>query len=270
MKRPAFLPLSAVLLASMGFKDATMPEATLISLSVLQSDRGAKAYDITDLGTLGGDFGVAYAINARDQVIGESRTLSGVWHAFLWEAGVMTDLGTLGGEHSFATDINARGQVVAQSDTPIRDTRRPLGEGDGNRPGDLGQQHQRGLWGQRPRPGGRVERQWRLGNPRLPVGGRDDDRPRHSGWRLQLGPRYQRPRPCRRVERHRHRSKPTRHTLDANELTLTERLGTGGGVRTPHQRSPAPWIGSFLLGSSLPTIGKTQYVERRHAKHDDA
>ena len=35
-------------------------------------------------------------INNRGQVVGNGRTASGEWHAFLWREGVMTDLGSLG------------------------------------------------------------------------------------------------------------------------------------------------------------------------------
>jgi probable HAF family extracellular repeat protein len=58
---------------------------------------------ITDLGTLGGDFGGATAVNNRGQVVGFSTTsepdpiFGGAQsHAFLWESGAMCDLGTLG------------------------------------------------------------------------------------------------------------------------------------------------------------------------------
>jgi len=60
-----------------------------------------------DLGTLGGRYSYAAAVNDRGQIVGVSQTASGGWHAYLWQHGVMRDLGLDG-----ATDINDRGQVV--------------------------------------------------------------------------------------------------------------------------------------------------------------
>ncbi|HSG42860.1 MAG TPA: hypothetical protein VLA72_06880, partial [Anaerolineales bacterium] len=78
-------------------------------------------YTITDLGTLGGTFSGARAINDNMQIVGGSDTSTGERHAFLWENGVMTDLGTLGGNFSFAVAINNFGQVVGLSDTASGD-----------------------------------------------------------------------------------------------------------------------------------------------------
>jgi probable HAF family extracellular repeat protein len=74
--------------------------------------------EIIPLGTLGGLFGGALAINERGQVTGFARTAAGEVHAFLWEEDSgMTDLGTLpGGGGGIGRGINNRAQVVGQED----------------------------------------------------------------------------------------------------------------------------------------------------------
>ena len=50
-----------------------------------------------DLGTLGGSYSRAYAINKTGQVVGGSLTSSEEMHPFLYSKGTMKDLGTFGG-----------------------------------------------------------------------------------------------------------------------------------------------------------------------------
>ncbi len=75
----------------------------------------AQTYQLTDLGTLGGNFSQALSINDSGQVVGNANTSGGDEHAFLYSGGVMKDLGTLGGTNSLALAINDSGQIVGSA-----------------------------------------------------------------------------------------------------------------------------------------------------------
>ena len=92
------------------------PASNRLFVEVLE-DRMCLSYSTIDLGTLGGTYSSASAVNASGQVVGTSDTAAGVGynHAFLWQNGVMSDLGTLGGDKSTAADINDAGQIVGNS-----------------------------------------------------------------------------------------------------------------------------------------------------------
>jgi probable HAF family extracellular repeat protein len=94
-----------------GWWIVTQPES--FSHAFLYSD-ASPTQIMQDLGTLGGPWSEAVAINDARQVIGNSylTTSPTPSHGFIWQGGVMTDLGTLGGVHSGAVDINNAGAVV--------------------------------------------------------------------------------------------------------------------------------------------------------------
>ncbi|MEJ7640467.1 MAG: hypothetical protein WKF75_21485, partial [Singulisphaera sp.] len=74
--------------------------------------------EVEDLGNLGSQFVVPFAINDAGQVTGESNVLPGGFydrHAFLYSDGTMHDLGTIGGPFSMGFAINAHGDVVGVS-----------------------------------------------------------------------------------------------------------------------------------------------------------
>lgn len=80
------------------------------------------AYQMVDLGTLGGNISYAYGINNAGQIVGYADLVStprGPEHAALWtvNGGIIhcTDLGTLGGDVSIAYNVNNAGQIVGTS-----------------------------------------------------------------------------------------------------------------------------------------------------------
>ncbi len=98
--------------------------ATMAAQEAVSVQGSAPArYTIIDLGTLGGSFSLAYAINDNGQIDGFS-TLPGdtVQHSFVIEKGVMTDLGTLGGANSESfANLNNAIQVAGTAETSVTD-----------------------------------------------------------------------------------------------------------------------------------------------------
>ncbi|MFY9665516.1 MAG: hypothetical protein WAL67_16520 [Candidatus Cybelea sp.] len=100
------------------------------ALSTVQSvpnagvPKSVKQYYVAKLGSLGGNFSNANAVNDRSWVVGPA-SLRGnkVQHAVLWRVGQPTDLGTLGGPNSTVAgfDHNTRGVIEGSSETSPTD-----------------------------------------------------------------------------------------------------------------------------------------------------
>lgn len=79
---------------------------------------------LTDLGTLGGLYSAAYAVNSLGTVVGKADTEEvGATHAFAWADGRMADLGTLGGANSVAYAVSDTGAIAGASDVDDAGTR---------------------------------------------------------------------------------------------------------------------------------------------------
>jgi probable HAF family extracellular repeat protein len=107
----------------------------------------SKATGMRDIGTLGGAYAQAFAINDFGFVTGNSQTKStvGAVHAFIYDSfgpresfWGMRDLGTFGGNYSYGTFINADNHVVGYSTTDKSDNRIHAFLYDGAKMRDLG------------------------------------------------------------------------------------------------------------------------------------
>ena len=127
-----FRALNRACLAALGLA-AGVPAAVATAVPAAAA---SSTYTETNMGSLGGGFTDATAINASGQVTGYSNTdkqiqvscppqkygqpkkcFEPIEHAFLYSNGTMTDLGTLGGIGSEGLAINDSGQVVGWSQT---------------------------------------------------------------------------------------------------------------------------------------------------------
>lgn len=88
-----------------------------INHGYLYSRASRPHYKVTDLGTLGGSFSIAYGLNNAGAVAGAANLPSQVSHAFLRRDGKMDDLGTLGGLNSAGTNPNGAGQLTVIAET---------------------------------------------------------------------------------------------------------------------------------------------------------
>ena len=83
-----------------------------------------------DLGTLGGSFAPAFAVNNKDVVVGYSYLAGTVTvHGFMYENGSMKDVGTLGGASSYLNDVNDHGVAVGGSEDAAGRTRAVVYDG---------------------------------------------------------------------------------------------------------------------------------------------
>jgi probable HAF family extracellular repeat protein len=95
--------MKSIVLVSISTVSLLMAFAAPAKLAAQKQDSVPVHYTVTDLGTLGGTFGVAYGINSSGKVGGGANLANGNQHSFRWtRSGGMQDLGTLGGPNSAA------------------------------------------------------------------------------------------------------------------------------------------------------------------------
>jgi probable HAF family extracellular repeat protein len=99
----------------MGCAEDTQPTTGPTTPTAPDQAVAAAVYTVKDLGTLGGPYSSARAINNVGGIVGVSSVAGGAQHAFLYRAGVMRDLGALAGGQSQALALNDAGVVVGSS-----------------------------------------------------------------------------------------------------------------------------------------------------------
>ena len=113
---PATIRLGAMALALAAWGCSAEESSTGPSAEPAPAVAALATYVVRDLGTLGGPFSSARAINSAGVIVGTSNVPgSTLPHAFVWKNGVMSDLGALAGGHSEATAINDDGVIVGWS-----------------------------------------------------------------------------------------------------------------------------------------------------------
>jgi len=88
-------PAATVVLA--GVLVALLVAAGLATGASGASHQATPEYEVQELGSLGGSYGVGTSVNDTDWVAGHSTIATGDLHAALWGFGSVTDLGTFGG-----------------------------------------------------------------------------------------------------------------------------------------------------------------------------
>lgn len=87
--------------------------AGIVFVFTAWSIAAAEQYDITKLGTLGGERSRVSQIHNQGMVAGGSSIENSAWHAFRWDAGLMVDLGVPGDYLvSSATALNSKGRIT--------------------------------------------------------------------------------------------------------------------------------------------------------------
>jgi probable HAF family extracellular repeat protein len=91
----------------------------LVAAVALPTSAASARWHATDLGTIGGGFSRATAINERGQVVGSavpSGARTSTHHCFLWAHGVMRDLGAPAGTHDCRpVAIDDAGEIAGTS-----------------------------------------------------------------------------------------------------------------------------------------------------------
>lgn len=72
-------------------------------------------YRCLDLGTLGGGWSQAFAINENNVITGTAQRTTDIDEGFIWQNGSMSGVGTLGSKVSWAYGINIHNQIVGWS-----------------------------------------------------------------------------------------------------------------------------------------------------------
>ncbi len=91
---------------------------TAVSVLPASSLNAGALYQVTDLGSLGGNSVFAGGINALGQTVGSAQTASGATHAFSSDGKTLVDLSTAAGKPGLASGINGQGSIAGTTYSP--------------------------------------------------------------------------------------------------------------------------------------------------------
>jgi probable HAF family extracellular repeat protein len=100
------------------FNKATLLVIFATTMVIGNTAKAGLLYNVTELGSLGGNYTAPYAINSNGLIVGASQNISGLYQAILWQPNTTTPISLGDGlVNSQALGVNINGIVVGSSNS---------------------------------------------------------------------------------------------------------------------------------------------------------